>query len=181
MWLQYPVIFIIFYFLALLQNSLLAHFNVSGAVPNLVFILFFTLVFFSFSEKRAFNWDAIFYSAVAGIFLDIFSATIFGLSVILLLLEAFLIKKAQKALRGWQNDNYPVIYFLALFFVSLIAYYLLSNGLNHFFGFSGVKTSLSWSFLAESIYNIAFASLIFWVYKNFIFPKINTRQLSLFR
>lgn len=188
MWLKYSITIILFYLFAVLQNSLFAHFSLFGATPSLVFILFYLLIFFFAQGARlpdrqgpASGWDLIFLSAMAGFFLDLFSLSYFGTSAVIILIIGFFTKKTQKLLRGGQKDNYPLIYFLPLFFISLLAYHLLLNGFNFFLGLSQITINLSWNFVAEAIYNLVFASIIFGIYKKFIFSRIDNRQLSLFK
>lgn len=165
MWLKYLITIILFYFFAVLDNSLFAHFGLFGVVPNLVFILFYFLIFF---EQKNNYYEIIFYSTIAGFFLDLFSPIYFGTSIVAMIIISLFTKKAQKLLRGGQKDNYPLAYFLPLFFISLLAYYLLLKG-------------PTFSLLAETLYNLFFATIIFGIYKKFIFSRIDTRQLSLFK
>ena len=178
MWLKYLIIILLFYFFAILQNSFFAHFNFMGAVPNLVFILFFTLIFFT--QKRGFV-EVIFYSFAGGFFLYIFSDVNFSASVILLLIIGLSEKNAQKLLRNKQNDDYPFIYFLPLFFVSILAYDLLSSFIINSLNFSWPVFNLTWGFVSGIIYNLIIASIIFLAYKNFFSPAIDNRQLPLLR
>jgi rod shape-determining protein MreD len=164
MWLKYFIVVVIFYFFALLQNSFFIHFNFLGATPNLVFIFFTVLLFFS-----ALSWENFFYAATGGLFLDFFSHTYFGISIIFLLAVGFLFKKIQSLLKENRGDSFPLVYFLPLFFMSFIAYDLLLRS-------AGFRIGL----LAEMAYNLLFAVIIFYIYKRFFQLKTDNRQLKLF-
>jgi rod shape-determining protein MreD len=165
MWYKHLTILILFYLLAILQNSFFVHFNLFGAKPNLVFILFFLLAFFSTQSGPILNWETTFYAISAGLLLDFFSYTYFGVSIILFLLIGFVVKKVQTLLRNNRNNNFPFFYFLPLFLVSLIAYDLLLKT----FSVSGLA------------YNVAVASVVFYVCKKFFKLGFCDRQLNLFQ
>ena len=153
MWQKTLVIILLFYFFALLQNNFFAHFNLFGASLNLVFILFFLMVFFKDPKGTPGNYQIIFLAAVAGIFLDIFSFTYLGPSIVVLLIIGFLLKKIQSLLKNREN-KYPFVYFLPLFIIFLLAYKLLL-GMTSF----GVET------IFFIIYNSLIASAVFYIYK----------------
>lgn len=161
MWKKFLIIILLFYLFALLQNSFFTHFNPLGAVPNLVFILFFLLIFFE-RPKGYPGWEVIFYSVAAGFFLDIFSYTYIGPSIVLLIIIGFTTKSLQTLLKN-QKDSYPFIYFLPLFIIFLSAYSFLLGGT-----------------IFSAIYSIVIASILFYLYKKFLNGIINDRQLSLF-
>jgi rod shape-determining protein MreD len=165
MWAKYLILIILFYLLAVLQSSFFVHFNLFGAIPNLVLLLFFLATFFS---ERSNYYETAFYATTAGFFLDIFSPSTFGVSIILLLLLGFFIKKAQDLLKEKNGDCFPIIYFLPLFFITLTVYTFITAGLNLVF-------------IAQVIYNLLLATLSFLVYKKYFIGALNTRQLSLFK
>ena len=153
MWLRFSIIVFLFYFFAVLQTSFLAHFNIFGITPNFILIFFFLLIFFS-----ALGWENFFYAIIAGFFLDVSSHSYFGVSIILLLILAFSIKKALRIL--WhRSDKYSVLYFIPLFAAYFIAYNALL-GLSLF----------NWIFIIAIMYNLSFALAGF-----YICLKINTR------
>ncbi|MEK7665253.1 MAG: hypothetical protein AAB361_03955 [Patescibacteria group bacterium] len=154
MLLKLSVIAILFYFLALIQNSFFVHFNIFGAVPNFIFILFFILIFFSFSEK-SYSRKNLFYSFVAGFFLDVFFGFYFGSSFALLLAISFIAKKILNSLKQ-KKDKYPFIHFAPLFLASLVSYEAV---LAVFFG------NISRIFLVKIIYSFLFAAPGFYFYK----------------
>ncbi|MCX6720241.1 MAG: hypothetical protein NTW11_00260 [Candidatus Staskawiczbacteria bacterium] len=151
MWQKTVVIIFLFIIFALLQNSFFAHFSIFGATPNLVFILFFLLVFFA---KKETNYQIIYLSVIAGILLDIFSYAYLGPSIVSLLIGGFLLKKAQSMLKSGR-DSYPFTYYLPLFLIFFAIYEICFLGFN-----LGI--------IAEIIYNMVFASAFFYVYKRWI-------------
>ena len=156
---EYIVIFFLFYIFAILQNSFFVHFNFFGAVPNLVFILFYLLAFFS-TKKRNYSatWEVTFYAIAAGLFLDVFSSAYFGISIILLLIIGILSKKVQSMLQESSNDKFPITYFLPLFLISWMVYdFTKGLALNQF-----VFPSI-----AGIIYNLGTATIGFYIYRKF--------------
>lgn len=167
MWYKYIIIALLFYLFALLQNSFFSAFSLMGAGPNLVFLLFFELVFFSGKNWKDFIWDAVFYSIAAGIFLDIFSSSHIGASIILFFAVGFLIKKIQSALNE-KEDKYPFVYFLALFLLSFSAYSAAFGMYLYFAGFSGIILDIGLPVLGSLVYNLFFACLTFFVVKKIL-------------
>jgi len=164
MWIKYPIIILIFYFLFLFQASFLAHFSVLGIVPNFVFILFFLALFFSTADSisepktipKIFR-ENIFFAVSAGFFLDLFYFSFFGPAIISLVIVAVSVKKIFGSLRE-QKDKYPLNYFLILFLGSFLFYGIVS-------GLSAHSISISWIFGFGIIYNLLFALLGFSIYK----------------
>lgn len=154
MWFWTLIVISFFYFFAVLQNSFFIHFNLFGAVPNLIFIFFFLLVFF---EQRNKSPRIVFFAITAGLLLDIFSTAYFGVSIILLIAIGLLVKKIQSLLKEAQ-DKYPIVYFTPLFLASLIVYDLLRFPFN--FGFI---------FFARILYSLFIALFGFYIFKKFIF------------
>jgi Fe2+ transport system protein B len=156
MWLKFLLLFLLFGFLEILQNSFLAHFNIMGATVNPVFILFFLVVFFSGQNKVSFDWKSVFFSAIiAGFFSDIFLSSYFGTTTVFLLMIAFISKKLISLLKG-TKDKYPVVYFIPLFILAFLLFNLLQK-----------TFYLNWIFLVEIIYNFIFAMLGYYIYKKF--------------
>lgn len=146
MWLKFLLLFLLFGFLGILQNSFLAQFN----AVNLIFILFFLVIFF-FNQ-----WEDILFSAViAGFFLDIFSSSYFGVVTVFLLIIAFISKKILALLKV-KRDKYPIIYFISLFVLSFLVFNLLQLT----FHFDRI-------FLREMLYNLFFAVLGYYIYRKF--------------
>ena len=167
MFIAFLIIFFIFYFFAILQSSFLVHFGLFGAVPNLIFILFFLLLFF---EHKSAYYKVIFYAIIAGLFLDLLASTYFGISIALLLIIGLLVKNAQNMLRENRNDEFPIIYFLPLFIISLLVYDLILNPF----------TSFNLGFASEIVYSAIVAVVGYYIYKKIIGPGADDRQLRLF-
>lgn len=166
MWLKYFITIILLYLLAILQNSFFAHYSLFGASPNFVFILFFILIFFTKKD----NYYYIIFSAIfAGLFLDTFSVVFFGISIVFFLLAGFAVKWVQAMLQINKSDNFPLVYFLPIFSIALLAYDLILQ-----------IFSFNLSFFIGLAYNLAFASIFFFIYKKFFLSSENNRQLNLF-
>jgi len=153
------IILLFFYLFILLQNSFLIHYGLFGLAPDLVFILFFLLIFFS--SKILEN---LIYAVIAGTLLDLSWYNYLGPSIIFFIIILFLLKKTQSAL-NIKKDGYPFTYFLTLFLFSFIIYQIMSivylwlTDANNLFIIFNIK------FLIEIIYNSLFASFGFWIFK----------------
>ena len=185
MWFKPVVIIFLFWLLAVFQNSFFAHFDLMGAVPNLVFIMFFLLVFFEKpsapSESRFGNYyHVVFYALVDGLFLDFLSYSYLGVSVILLLIIGFLIKSSQSMLRENGNIKFPFVYFLPLFFVGLLAYEILLDVFLNKFNAIQVIHGFNQGFFTGMIYNLIIATAAFYICKMFLKEDYHSKQLKLF-
>ena len=176
MWRKITVLILLFYFFAILQSSFFAHFALFGATPNLVFILFFLVCFFA---KKSDNYLIIIFAATAGIFLDVFSYSYLGPSIALLLIIGFALKKAQSLLKN-KEDRYPVVYFLPLFTIFLVAYDLLLGASLYFLDSNRLRMDFGVQTIFYVIYNAAVASLLFYIYKKIPKPS-GSKQISLFK
>lgn len=150
MWPRLLILFLLFGFLAILQTSFLVHFNIMGTTLNLVFILFYLVVFFEEPQKYI---QGIFSAVTAGFFLDILSSSYFGVTIVLLLIITFILKYLLSLLKK-TRDKHPIVYFAPLFVLSLII-----------FDLSLVMPHLSWVFLIGIVYNLVFALFGFYIYK----------------
>lgn len=160
MWLKIFLTALLFYFFVILQNSFFIHFSFFGSVPDFVFILFFCYIFF---EKKD-DLQLILLSAVAGLFLDVFSSAHIGTSVILLIIVGFLAKKVQIAFKE-TKDSRPFSYFIPLFAGSFIIYKLLVEAYFWFFTSTPFSSVLQMSFFAAITYNLVVSSVFFYVFK----------------
>ena len=159
MWQKPVFIFILFYFFALLQKSLLAYINFLGTIPNIVFIFFFTLLFFS---SKPYYHKIIFLSLLAGIILDIYYYNYIGPSVLFLLVVGFLFKKVQSLLVATAK-KFPLNYFIYLFIASLAVYYLFTIIYVNFFEVSKFVFSLK-DVLLYFVCNLVTALLFYYSY-----------------
>lgn len=166
MWLKYFFITILFLFLALSQASFLPFFNIFGGQLNVIFILFFIIIFFA--KKNTLSFGNIFLSVVAGFFTDVYSTSLFGSYIVSFLIIAFFIKKSLQNLKE-TADKYPFNYFILLFLVTFIFNELFVD-LIFYLSYNLYPTNLGWIFLIEIVYNLIFATVVFYVYKK-IFNK----------
>lgn len=162
MWLRLPVIVLSLYLFSIIQTSFLVHFNIVGAVPNLIFILFTVIIFFSAFKKPSLNWEDFLVSIVAGFFLDVLSSTYFGLSIAFLIITAFFIKKSLALLQA-SPEKYPITYYAPIFVFSFVIYTALATLSSYYLHLTTL--SFNWMFFVEVIYNLIFALLIFSAYK----------------
>ena len=163
MWLRLLIIFLLLAILGILQTSFLAHLNIMGVGPNLIFILYFLVFFFEEPQKYI---QGIFSAVVAGFFLDTFSPFYFGVSIILLLIVNFILKYVLSLLKKTKN-KYPIAYFTALFILSFIIYNLMLTIVVYFLNSPRIMPVLKWIFLIEIVYNLIFALSVFYIYKKF--------------
>ena len=161
MWLRLLIIFLLIGFLGILQNSFLVHFNIIGAIPNLIFILFFLVVFFEESERYI---QGIFSAIAVGFFLDILSSSYFGIAIVLLLIFVFIIKHLLSLLKK-TKDKYPVVYFAPLFVLFFIVFNLFLTIAIYFLNSEQIMSRLSWVFLINIVYNLVFAIFGFYIFK----------------
>lgn len=171
MWKRIVIIILLFYFFVLLQNSFLAHFNLFGAVINLAFVFFFSLVFFDKSlagQSLGKNYQVVLLAAVAGFFLDVSTVrnSYFGISIILLAIIGLSIRFV-RSLLSEHEDKYPFVYFLPIFAASFLIYYILNDFL--FFIFETKKLIVPFGLPAVFSlgYNTIVACGFFYVLKRF--------------
>ena len=112
---------LLFYFFAVLQSSFFAHFTFFGAVPNLVFIFFILILFFS--VKRSLS-PVLIYAPAAGFFLDLLYGTPFGVCIIIMLIIGLIGKKMQRAFLE-ERDLFPLSHFVLTYLFSLFIFELL--------------------------------------------------------
>lgn len=195
MWLKYPIIIFVFFTLVLMQNSFLPYFSVEGVIPNVVFILFFILIFFEkrneyYEEHRIplfivklWQSEGLFTSVIAGFFLDLLSPSyllggrqFFGMSIISLLIIYFLTKTVVYFLIEKQ-DKYFIFYFLSVFLFSFFIYTVLLSFFSNYFYF---KLYFNKAIFVSFLYNLIFTYCSFYIYKKFIEKDNFNNQLKLF-
>jgi cell shape-determining protein MreD len=91
---------------------------------------------------------------LAGFLLDIFSSTQIGISIILLIIIGFLLKKTQSLLRSG-SDSFPFTYFAPFFLVCFVVYQILH-----------LQTNFDFKFLIVIVYTFVFSAIGFWAFKN---------------
>jgi len=109
------LLILVIYLLVLFQQSFLSHFAIYGMIPNLVLLLVFVL---NISGHKS----GLVLSFLAGLILDIYSGMPLGVSALLFLIMAILIKKSLKFFR---KSN--ILYLIAMFSFCLIFYSFLLN------------------------------------------------------
>jgi len=168
------VIIVSFYILAILQNSFFSHFTILGTAPNLIFSLFFCLVFFSlptqvFANDKRINvyYQIIFYAIIAGLFSDIFFSTYLGPSIILFTAIGILIKKTQLLLRVGR-DNYPFSHFIFLFLIYFILYQSLFMMYICFIDPLHIPVDFNFKIILSAFYSLFLSLLGFWSIKKYV-------------
>lgn len=179
MWLKYPVLFLAFFIMAVIQNNFLPYFAIMGAIPNLIFILFFTVIFFQNNDKiyswqNIFSFENIFIIAAAEFFLDVFSNHYFGFYAISLIVVYIFINFSNHFFRDQENKNL-FIYFICLFLAAFIIFKSLVSVLQYHF-----ILYLNLSILADLAYNLIFAFAVFYGYNLFRKKFSYEKQLKLF-
>ncbi len=164
----------LFFVAALVQFTFLPHMVMMGALPNLVFILFFITIFF---EKPPSQVMGIVAAVVAGFLLDVFSPSYFGIQIISLLLIYFTTKTVMYFLKD-QQEEYLLAYFIPIFIFSLIGYiafsYLISN-------FPHLEFAITKIFYIQLEYNVAIAFIGFYIFRYAASDHHKNRQLRLFK
>lgn len=120
-------------------------------------------------------FDNLFFTVLAGFFLDVFNNSFLGSSIILLAIIYFVVAKLLSNLKS-SSEEYPLAYFIPIFTISLIIYQIFLVLLLYFQSKMQVF-SFSWFFIIDLIYNLIFSLIGYYIFKK-IFGK-NDRQLSL--
>lgn len=173
MWFRYSIIIFLFFLFFITQTAFLPRFFSAGAVPNLVFALFFIIVFF---EKKEENKHSFFPEIIAGFFLDIPLLSYFGLSIILLLIVHFFKKMADHFLKD-ARGRYVILYFIFLFSACFELYNILMYSLSSSPGF---RFSFNLQTFQSLAYSLIFACAGFYIYGKLADYAGRNRQLKLF-
>lgn len=172
MWLKYPVIILIFLIAALLQASFLPYFSIITVTPNILFILFFIIIFLK--KEREYYYE-LFVVISAGFFMDIFSNSYLGVSIISLFILYLLIQLTQYLFKERQNE-----YFIGYFIISFLGYFLAYNLLARFLSSPfNLNTNVGTATLVHIFYNLILAIVGFYMYKKIAAFIIKDRQLKL--
>lgn len=147
-----------FYFLALVQTSFLVHFDIVGTIPNLILIFLVLALFFEKSSDKSGYWVA----ALAGFYLDVFSGLQLGVSIFVLILLTYFVKRIVRTLR---EEN--VLYFVPILILAVIFYGVFSVLLNSLLSLSLPCFSISWLKLLEIAYNLLIGVIAFYLIKCF--------------
>lgn len=157
MWQKVLGTIILFCAFALLQKSFLAHFSFFGVIPDLVFILFFFIVLFGRKYK---NYQIVFWAIIAGLFLDIFSYSYIGASIIAFIIIGLLIKRLQFLLRSGEGRD-PFLRFVILFIIFFLIRKFLSMIYLQFIDPLHIPITFNYQFIAEILYNLFLAAVTF--------------------
>jgi rod shape-determining protein MreD len=168
MWLKYFLITLLFFIFALLQISFLPYVSMADAMPNMIFVLFFILIFFSRKEPGVFT------TVMAGFFLDLLLPSYFGISIIALLMIYFFQAAADHFFRKDQHEHL-VYYFIAMFSASFILYHALLYVCSVIFNF---EFYVGQNVIMGLVYNLVFAIIGFYIYIKFI-KQSSENQLKL--
>ena len=164
MWKKTLLIVALFFLFALLQNNFFMHFSVFGAGPSLVFAFFFLLLFF---DKNLKNYQVVSLAVAAGLFLDVFSYSYIGPSILIFAAVGFLFKGLKILLRNTAED-YPLAYFLPLFLVFFSIYQGLLMVYLRFLESEHIIIGFDSKFLAQTGYSLFFALIGFWIFKKHV-------------
>jgi len=165
---KYPIIIFLFLLFALLQMSFLPSIALFNEIPNLIFILFFILMFFG--EK-----EALLMAVIAGFSLDLLYFSHFGLSILTLVI-IFLLQKASDHFFEKGSQENLIFYFIPSFLVQYGAYTGLWYLFSRIFDF---EFAVGISFIMGLGYNLLFALAGFYLYQKVV-PSANEKQLKLF-
>ncbi len=170
--LKYAVIVLLFFLCAILQVSLLPYVSITGAVPNLLFIVFFAALFFQKKQDVTFGFTM---AVVAGFLLDIITPLRFGVSIVILLAVYFiyrgLIRFFQEA-----DANTLIWYFLGIFLALFLVYYALLYVASKLIA-SPIQTGAST--VGVLAYSLVLAAVIFFVWQTFFGKRPEDNQLKL--
>ena len=158
---------------ALLQMSFVGYISIFGAVPNLLFIAFFIIIFL---EKQDEYYRGFLEVITAGFLLDVVTASYFGIAITALL-AVYLFKKAVFYFIRDIQDAYLILYFLPLFISSLLVYDAIVYGFSLLLDFN---MSFSWVWMVALWYNAIVATVMFYLYQA-TYRETSSNQLSLFQ
>ncbi len=166
---KYSIIALLFFVFSLIQAAFLPFFSIMGQFPNLVFILFYLILFFDENE------ESFFWAVMAGFLLDISLPSFFGISIISLLI-LYLFKKVLHYFVKDIQGKYFIVYFIVLFSVNFLIYNCLIYIASLIFGF---QFTVSLALIVALIYNIAFLLPGFYIYTFLAKPDYLDNQLKL--
>lgn len=169
---QYPLIFLMFFLLVVIQTSFLAYFSVLAPI-NVVFIVFFIITFFrDISDKYE---KELIIPFAAGLFLDAFYMPYFGFSIMMMTFIYFSVRALKILILDIEGGN-PFIYFVPLFF-SAHVFYQIGRGF-----FSGFSAGFTGDVFLAAVYNSTAALVGFSIYKIYKFvgeTRKKNKQMSL--
>jgi len=115
------ILFLLFYFLTLLQTSFLIHYSWHNAGIHLVLLIFVLLLF----NKKKDIKEGLVLAVLAGFFIDIFSSYFFGLFILLFIILFFLVSYLKKRISANNFSGYCLILLLTILIYNLL-FFLIS-------------------------------------------------------
>lgn len=174
MFLKLAIIILVFFTLALLQTNFFPYFSILKTVPNLIFVLFFILIFF---EKPGEYFQGIFSVIIAGFLMDATSLFYFGISIISLLI-IYIFKNITFYFLKEIQYQYLILYFIPMFSISFFLHNVILYLFSAIFNFS---FNFELSILVSLAYSLIFALAGFYIQKYFSDKEVKDSQLKLFR
>lgn len=173
MLIRYLILITVFTASAIVQYSFLPYFNIAGAVPNLLFILFFTMVFFE--RQSIVNQSGFFTAIIAGVLLDMALPSHFGPSIIALLAVYALHKMSMHFLPDIRDDH-MIFYFMGIFSLEWLCYHALVRA---YASFTGFTFNFGPVVLVGLVYSLIIAIIGFYLYRYFLVRSRHGNQLKL--
>jgi len=170
--LQCILLFAVFFLASLVQVSFLPYFSISGALPNVIFTVFFLSIFFANTKSYAFG---LFVCIIAGFFLDLISSFYFGVSMAALL-GVYAAYHLSFGVLHQRNESARIFYFLAYFAAALVVYNALLWLLLKVMGsqlYVGIPLVISMP------YSLLLGIIGFYVVNQFVPKPANSNQLKL--
>ncbi len=171
--LKWCIFLVVVFSAAVAEVSFVTRFNIFGAVPNLVFMVFFLALFLS--GKNNYQWH-FFIAVTAGVFLDVIGSRYFGISSVALLILYGVNLAIWRFFQQTQGQH-QIFYFAGLFFGSLLLYDGLLYLASIIFSFSfelGLQTFIG------LCYSLIVACAAFFLYQKFLGKDFDKNQLKLF-
>lgn len=159
MWFKYPIFIIALILAAIVQSSFWPYLAIAKTVPNLIFIVFFIIIFF---EKNSEYMLGFFMALLAGFLLDIILSLNFGISIASLLVIYIVYKIVSRFLKEAQGKSLT-LYFAGMFSVAFLVYHVIA----------GTPT------IYGLLYSLAMAMIGFYFYKTFFYKNREDNQLKL--
>lgn len=146
------VLILLFYFLAIFQESFLSHFSLFGATSNLILISVFLLIFL---EKNSVSQKPKILSGfLGGTILDLFSSIPFGIFTLNLTLSSFLTQKISKFFKESNILGFSILFLIyfsfykaLLIFESFVSLFLFKKSFGISFNLSSFFSEFFLSFL----------------------------------
>ncbi len=164
------LLLIIFFAAAIIQASFLPLFAVFGAVPNLLFIIFFLVIFF---EPQQQYQTGFFAAIVAGLLSDVYG-TYFGVSVVIFLLVYFFKKAVGHFMK--ESSGKTVSNYMLLFVICLVLHIILFSLASLV---AAAPSVIAFSTVIAILYSALVAVVGFYIARALFFAKEPDNQLKL--